>query len=229
MLYKRIISTSTALQPLLQQRSANTLVALSNRCFQTAQTSSIVGNKHREQLVLFQSRYFSQGQQQQQETIKGKNIVSGEQEGETLSARQRHYSNLDLSTVKITNKMPIVKSMKEHFPGLRMSRFPRRSLTKDFEKDILATEQKLINEYGFEKAEIDFIMKYKPSLILSSETEKTGPHIVKKVFVDQKGFPIEYIRTLMVKYPYILSKEEQELQKYFEVLNSHEVSNEQAM
>ena len=33
----------------------------------------------------------------------------------------------------------------------------------------------------------------------------------------------------MVKYPYILGKEEYELQKYFNVLNAHEVSNEQAI
>ena len=74
--------------------------------------------------------------------------------------------------------------MKEHFPGLRLSRFPRRSLEKDFEKDILANEQKLMNEYGLAKEEIDFIMRYKPSIILNSETDKTGPHIVRKVFVE---------------------------------------------
>ena len=102
----------------------------------------------------------------------------------------------------------MVKSMKEHFKGLRLSRFPRRTLGKDFEKDILASEQKLISDYGLAKAEIDFIMRYKPSFILTSETDKTGPHVVRKVFVEQKGFPLEYIRTLMVKYPYILGKEE---------------------
>lgn len=36
----------------------------------------------------------------------------------------------------------------------------------DFEKDIAPAEKKLIEEYGFVKEEIDFIMKYKPSFIL---------------------------------------------------------------
>ena len=137
--------------------------------------------------------------------------VVGVQEGKEKKHKNK-YENMDLSTVKISTSLKMVKSMKEHFPGLRLGRFPRRSLVKDFEKDILTAEQKLISDYGFAKAEIDFIMKYKPSLILATERDKTGPHIVKKVFVDQKGFPIEYIRTLMVKYPYILSKDESELQ-----------------
>ena len=98
--------------------------------------------------------------------------------------------------------------MKDHFPGIKMKLFPQRALVKDFEKDILANEQKIMNDYGFAKEEINYIMTYKPSFILSAENDKVGPHIVKKVLVDQKGFPMEFARTLIVKYPYITGKEE---------------------
>lgn len=62
--------------------------------------------------------------------------------------------------------MPIVKAMIKNFPGIKMSRFPLRVAELDFEKDIAPAEKKLIDEYGFVKEEIDFIMKYKPSFIL---------------------------------------------------------------
>jgi hypothetical protein len=56
--------------------------------------------------------------------------------------------------------------MKEHFPQIKTSRFPTRVYNLDFEKDILTAEKKLIDEYGFAKLEIDYIMKYKPAFIL---------------------------------------------------------------
>lgn len=56
--------------------------------------------------------------------------------------------------------------MKEHFPGLKVKRFPLRVLAYDFEKDILEPEKKLIEQYGFVKEEINFIMRYKPTFVL---------------------------------------------------------------
>jgi mTERF len=84
----------------------------------------------------------------------------------------------------------------------------------------------LINEYGFVKEEINFITKHKPTFVLAIDTDKSGIHIVKKVFIDDKGFPLEYIRTLILKYPYILGKTEEELTKYFDILNGHGLTND---
>jgi hypothetical protein len=36
----------------------------------------------------------------------------------------------------------------------------------NFDRDIIAAEEKLINEYGFLREEINFIMKYNPKFIL---------------------------------------------------------------
>jgi hypothetical protein len=60
----------------------------------------------------------------------------------------------------------MVNKMREHFPQLMTKRFPTSANALDFEKDILASEQKLIETYGFKKEEINFVMKYKPSFIL---------------------------------------------------------------
>jgi hypothetical protein len=56
--------------------------------------------------------------------------------------------------------------MKNHYPGLKLGRFPRRALTLDFDRDILPAEKKLMEHFGFLKEEINYVMKYKPSFIL---------------------------------------------------------------
>lgn len=96
--------------------------------------------------------------------------------------------------------------MKEHFPGLKLNKFPRRVLKLDFEKDILPAEKKLIEEYGFLKEEVNFIMKYKPTVILLDHLKDEGMNTLYKVFVQDKGFDLDVVRTLVIKYPYILGK-----------------------
>lgn len=105
---------------------------------------------------------------------------------------------------------------------IKISRFPTRIYELDFEKDILVAEQKLINEYGFLKEEINFIMKYKPSFILfEQDSQKTGLKSLVNYLVEERGFDMDVVRTLTVKYPYILSKEESDLRNYFEILTRH--------
>lgn len=114
---------------------------------------------------------------------------------------------------EIDQNLPICKKMREHFPGLKMKRFPLRCLNLDFEKDIEPAEQKLISQYGFVKEEINFVMRYKPSFILlDKQGEGEGMHLMNKYFVDKKGFELDAVRTLIVKYPYILGKSEKELE-----------------
>lgn len=36
-----------------------------------------------------------------------------------------------------------------------------------------------------------------------------------KFFVEKKGFELDVLRTLVIKYPYILGKTEQHIEKYF--------------
>ncbi len=80
--------------------------------------------------------------------------------------------------------MPIVKAMMQHYPGIKMKRFPLRCAELDFEKDILPAENKIIEEYGFVKEEVNFIMKYKPSFILfEQEGENTGLKMIHSVIV----------------------------------------------
>lgn len=73
--------------------------------------------------------------------------------------------------------------MLDHFPGMKFKKFPTRVLDLDFEKDILAAEQKLISQYGFVKEEINFVMKHKPAFILLDKDNDTGMNVLHKFFV----------------------------------------------
>jgi hypothetical protein len=60
----------------------------------------------------------------------------------------------------------IARKMRQHFAGIKSRKFPLRCLQMDFEKEILPAEKRLIDEFGFVKEEINFIMRYKPTFIL---------------------------------------------------------------
>lgn len=125
--------------------------------------------------------------------------------------------------------MKIVKELQSHYPGLKMSRFPRSALDLDFEKDILPNEKKLIEHYGFVKEEVNFIVKHRPSFIVMGKDDKVGMEVLYKFFVEKKGYDIDTLRTLVVKYPYIAGKDEQHLAHYFSIMNDYGVSDDEAM
>ena len=85
-------------------------------------------------------------------------------------------------------------------------------LSLDFEKDILTADQKMKEEWGFIDTEIQHIMKYKPTFLLYQEDydrNKKGLLAVDEYFVKKNGFPYELVKTLIIKFPTILSKTEE--------------------
>ena len=72
-------------------------------------------------------------------------------------------------------------------------------------------------------------MRYNPKFILFGDDRKTGIKVLKSFFVDKKGFQLDSISTLVVRYPYILSKTEEEFTNYFETMKTQGVSEEEAM
>lgn len=69
------------------------------------------------------------------------------------------------SKIEMQN-LPVIKAMRQRYPGLKVNRLPNQVFTLDFERDVVAAEEKLISEYGFLKEEVSFIMRYNPKFIL---------------------------------------------------------------
>jgi hypothetical protein len=100
-------------------------------------------------------------------------------------------------------------------------------LNLDFDKDVLPAEEKLISQFGFMKEEVNFIMRYNPKFILLSENQRTrdiGIEAMHKYFVQEKGFELDTVRTLVVRYPYILSKTIEEFKNFFEIMKKQGIN-----
>lgn len=130
------------------------------------------------------------------------------------------------SKVEMHN-LPVIKAMRQRYPGLKVNRLPNQVFTLDFERDVVAAEEKLIAEYGFLKEEVSFVMRYNPKFILLQEG--SGIKALKAFLVDQKGFSMEALRTLIVRYPYVLSKTTDDLGTFFETLKSQGLTEEESM
>jgi hypothetical protein len=56
-----------------------------------------------------------------------------------------------------------------------------------------------------------------------------GIKALDKVLCQELGFSIELMKTLVVKYPQILSKTEDEMRQYFKIMSSYEINTTDAM
>lgn len=72
-------------------------------------------------------------------------------------------------------------------------------------------------------------MRYNPKFILFETQEDSGMKALQRFFVDKKGFPLDSIRTLVVRYPVILSKSEEDFASYFDIMKTQGLSDEEAM
>ena len=71
-------------------------------------------------------------------------------------------------------------------------------------------------------------MRHKPSFILfDQQLEKDEGFLpLKNYLVDQKGFDIDVLRTLLVRYPATLSKKIEEYDQFFSVLEQNGINDE---
>lgn len=73
-------------------------------------------------------------------------------------------------------------------------------------------------------------MKKKPSFILFEKEEaNVGLKMLWRFFVEERKFDIDVLRTLIMKYPSILGKKEEQLSSYFTLLSEHNVGEDDAM
>ena len=72
-------------------------------------------------------------------------------------------------------------------------------------------------------------MRYKPTFLFWKDNNNTGLLTLEAFFVKKYGFDIELVRTLVVKYPYILSKTTEQLEAVFSALESKGVAPQEAM
>ncbi len=91
----------------------------------------------------------------------------------TGAAEVHHDVNVPLDVDKATpqelHQSPIARKLRERYPNIKIARLQKVFYTLDLDRDIVPQEEKLINEYGFLKEEINFIMRYNPKFILPEQ------------------------------------------------------------
>lgn len=86
-----------------------------------------------------------------------------------------------------------------------------------------------MQRFGFKKQEINFVVKHKPTFLFWEKDLTQGIAMLETLFVKKYGFDIELVRTLVVKYPYILSKSQEHLEGVFSALQQHGIEKTEAI
>ena len=134
-------------------------------------------------------------------------------------------------TVENNGNNPTYKSMCKRYGKFKLVNFPDRYFTMDF-SELMAKEQQLQNEFGFSKQELKHIIKQKPTLLMyKEEFQKDGRGIlaIQKVLCEEMKQSNELVKNLIVKYPGILCKNEEQMREFFSILSKYGVSQQQAI
>lgn len=59
--------------------------------------------------------------------------------------------------------------------------------------------------------------------------DSSGILAIKNVLCDEMSYPVELVKNLIVKYPGILCKSEEQMREYFAVMKNYGVGREKAM
>lgn len=84
-------------------------------------------------------------------------------------------------------------------------------------------------KYGFRPEEIKTIMKHKPTFLFYEDDNQKGMKALENYFVKTYGYDYELVKTIVVKYPHILSKTTEELDSTFNALAENGVDRNEAI
>ena len=84
-------------------------------------------------------------------------------------------------------------------------------------------------EYGFTKFELKFVRQHKPTLFFYEDSGKLGFGALEKFFVEELGYEKELLKTLVIKYPAILSKEIDYIKGTLKVIEGEGFTQEEAV
>jgi hypothetical protein len=72
-------------------------------------------------------------------------------------------------------------------------------------------------------------MRHKPTFILNQTSDDTGIKVVHDYFVVKHGYTPEFLRTLVVKYPFILSRTKDDIEFTFKTLEENGIERAEAV
>ena len=89
--------------------------------------------------------------------------------------------------------------------------------------------EKLREEYGFTKFELKFVRQRKPTLFYYEDDGKVGFGALEKLFIHELGYDKELLKTLVIKYPAILSKEIDHIKNVLTIIEAEGSTKQEAV
>ena len=135
---------------------------------------------------------------------------------------------VDVEEASLSEISPTVRlnNIKERYPG--MKNIPPRLLDMT-PAEIRQLEHETHKRFGLTKTEISFIMKHKPTFLFWQEDREAGIANLVELLVDKYGFNLETVKTLVVKYPAVLSKSPAQIEKIFKLLEDQGIQKFDAL
>ena len=95
------------------------------------------------------------------------------------------------------------------FPTLKRVQLSKRAMEVTH-PELMQARAKITEDFGLTKTELMYVASRRPDMLLYGtkyEQEGKGMTAIKEVFIDKLKMEKELIRTLLVKYPHIISAE----------------------
>lgn len=86
------------------------------------------------------------------------------------------------------------------------------------QSDVIATEKKLMKEFKFSHGQIHKLIRHKPTILLYEqdyERNKSGVRAMFKVIVEENKLKRKQAQELVIRYPAIVSKSEEDFRNFF--------------
>lgn len=96
----------------------------------------------------------------------------------------------------------------------------------DFDNEILPLKDQMMETYGFTSEEVNFIVRQRPATLLQEDHKGIKP--IFAYLKEERDFNDEQARSLILRYPAILSKERKHFEDYFSLLQENGISQEEA-
>jgi hypothetical protein len=125
--------------------------------------------------------------------------------------------------------------MRVKFPEIPRTGQPRELLDCSVE-ELKSYEQRLLTEFKFIKEEIHHVLKLQPKFLLGlkpdhglKDEDRYGILVLEEFFCKKHGHGKEFLRSLILRYPYLLNKSKSHIQGVFDLLSKHGIDEKEAI
>ena len=125
--------------------------------------------------------------------------------------------------------------MRVKFPQIPASAQPLGMLNCTVE-ELKGYEQRLIKEFHFVKEEIEHILTLQPKFLLGlkpdlglKDEDRYGILVLEEFYCKKHGHGKEFLRSLILRYPYLLNKSKSHIEGVFKLLSQNGVEEPEAI